>query len=153
MSDFEEWLNRDKKKKRGTYRDRVLSGEQKSWKDKKKTRLNAFSKKQQKKNTSYENAKAKYLKENPACEICGKTDNLSIHHKAKRGDLIDDPDFFMTTCLTGTYLNDMFPELNRTEGCHNVIESNKRWAREQGYLFSDSEVQEIKRAKDSSAGR
>lgn len=99
--------------------------------------LNPVSKKQSKKLQAYAKAReSHYSKEsNRSCAVCGGVDNLSIHHINKRGDRISDEEGFITLCLQGDYLEQLYPELNKgTGGCHGFIEANKGWAREKGYL-------------------
>lgn len=103
----------------------------------KRTRLNKVSKKQKKKNQETAKAyKEHYTKEeNRCCHFCGRVDGLSVHHIAKRSGGNHDKQL-ITLCLVGDYLDQLYPELNHSHqgGCHNFIEANKSWAREQGYL-------------------
>lgn len=87
---------------------------------------------------AYKVARLKHLGEKTACEICGNTESLSIHHIAGRsGKLLIDPNNFLVTCMSGsTYLNEKYPESNQTEGCHPWIERNLKLARELGYAKS-----------------
>ena len=103
----------------------------------KKTPLNPISKKQQKKLREYKKAREEHYsdEENQKCFLCGSTKNLSIHHIAKRGNLISDQSRFITLCLTGNYLNALYPDHNQSgAGCHGHVEANKDWARQYGYI-------------------
>lgn len=102
----------------------------------KKTKLNPVSKKQKKRLQEYEKAKEKHYKHdaNRVCAICGSSNNLSIHHKSKRGSNIASD--LVTLCLIGNYLSNLHPELNpSSSGCHGFVEANKGWARENGWLL------------------
>lgn len=140
--EFLKWISdklSGKKKKKGkTYRDRVLSGEQLDFRRKPRKYMRQQSKKGRKRQSKYSKAASEYLKENPFCEICGREENLSIHHKAGRnGSLLWDKRYFMTTCMIGYVLDKMFPNSNKnhTGGCHGWIEANKNLAREKGWIL------------------
>tara|TARA_R110001583_G_C5485364_1_gene394249 strand:+ start:389 stop:661 length:273 start_codon:yes stop_codon:yes gene_type:complete len=62
----------------------------------------------------------KYLSEHPTCECKGCNRNsVDIHHTKKpRKKYMNAVDTWMAVCRT----------------CHEEIENNKSWAREQGYL-------------------
>lgn len=100
--------------------------------------LNPVSKKQKKKNSSYQQATTEHFKDeaNQKCFLCGSTEALSIHHRRKRGKHIDDPFYFMTLCMIGDYLDKQYPDMNHSHsgGCHGFVEGNKEWAREKGYI-------------------
>lgn len=137
QEDFEKWLEKknNKKKKEGTYRERVLSGEQKSWKDssKKKSKLSRKSNKESSRQSKYRKASKEYLEDHPRCELCGNPSSLSIHHKMGRsGEYLWDKSFFMTLCLLGYAMDRAYPDSNHshTGGCHGWVEANKRLARE-----------------------
>lgn len=138
--DFEEWLKKKENriKKKGTYRERVLRGEQKNWINSSRKKLRKVSKKESSRLTKYKKASKKYLKDHPRCEICGSRNNLSIHHKMGRsGDYLFDKAFFMTTCLIGKCLDIKYPNSvhNHTGGCHGWIESNKKKSRKLGFIL------------------
>lgn len=104
----------------------------------KKTKLNAVSKKQKKRNQEYKHARELHysIEANRMCALCSRTDHLSIHHVSKRGANLSDHTKFVTLCLVGSYMDEKYPESNHSHqgGCHAWIEANKTWARENGYL-------------------
>lgn len=106
----------------------------------KKTRLNPVSKKQKKKNNEYNKAKKVHYADeaNRVCLFCGTSNNLSIHHTAKRlnGKLMDETSF-ITLCLAGDFMDRKHPDSNHshTDGCHGWLEANKSWARDNGYII------------------
>lgn len=137
--DFKEWISKklSKNKKKGrTYRERVLSGEQKSFRQKPGKGLRKVSKKRKKEHLEYSKVSKKFLIENPECEICGQREHLSVHHKKGRGKYLCDTEHFMVACVVGNYLDAVYPESNHfhTGGCHGWIEANKEKARELGYI-------------------
>jgi Mn-dependent DtxR family transcriptional regulator len=99
-------------------------------------RIKHISSKMKDRLEKYKLAKATYNVAN--CEVCGNTENLSIHHIAGRsGKLLYDHANFLQVCMAGsTYLNEKYPESNQTEGCHPWIERNLKLARELGYSKS-----------------
>jgi hypothetical protein len=96
--------------------------------------LNPVSKKRKKKNVNYkESVESHYADEkNQTCFLCGCSNNLSIHHKKKRGKVLDDEFYFVTLCLIGDYMDRLHPDSNHshTGGCHGWVEGNKEQARE-----------------------
>jgi hypothetical protein len=48
----------------------------------------------------------------------GELPALHVHHKRGRGPHLNDPDTYLGVCVR----------------CHDYIENNRRWAKEQGYL-------------------
>lgn len=102
----------------------------------KRSALKPVSNKQRKKLSVYSKVKAEHLQDNSSCELCGCTNNLSIHHVAKRGDNLSNKDKFMTLCLMGDYMDQQYPDSNHshTGGCHGWVEGNKELARKLGYL-------------------
>lgn len=138
--DFEKWiLNKNSKRKNTgkTYRERVLSGEQKGFRDKPRSKLKSASKKKRKELSEYKKECNKFLRDNPKCEICGREENLSIHHKMGRGKNLCNPNYFMSACLVGGFLDNKYPDSNHnhTGGCHGWIEANKTLSRELGYIL------------------
>lgn len=127
MESFDDYMKR---------REDRLNGVPKQKKERKG--LRPVSKKQSKKLQAYKKARDEHYSsdENKRCAICGRTNGLSIHHESKRGNEIANADRFITLCLIGSYLDELYPELNHshTGGCHGFIEANKSWAREKGYL-------------------
>jgi hypothetical protein len=96
-----------KPKKSKNYRERVLSGEQKQWKRKRTPEQVKYAKE------SVEWLKSK------ACEICGTTSNLTVHHKARRGKLLNAKEYWMVVCVF----------------CHDEIHQNETKAEKQGYII------------------
>lgn len=128
MESFEDYMRRKE--------ERRLNGKKKP-QGLKKSRLRPVSKKQSKRNQAYAKAREEHYSDdsNKACAICGRTENLSIHHSAKRGSNIADARTFITLCVIGDTLARTHPELNYSSlGCHGFVEANKGWARENGYL-------------------
>jgi hypothetical protein len=101
-----------------------------------RTPLRPISKKQQKRNAEYAKFREEHYKDesNQVCFICGQRANLSVHHISGRGSNTTKEGSAISLCLSGSYLSDIYPELNRAEGCHGFIHRNQNWAREQGYL-------------------
>ena len=129
-SSIHEWLERKEKgsvkpKRKAITRSKRLG---------KKQSLKPISEKQKKKNSSYASAKAKFYakEENRSCFLCGGVNHLSIHHKSKRGNLIDDLNTFVTLCLVGNFMDLKYLESNHSHqgGCHSWVEANKSIARE-----------------------
>jgi hypothetical protein len=81
-------------------------------------RIKPVSDKRRKLNEEYSKVRKEYLAEHPRCEICGQQ-ATDIHHKKRRGKHLLAKDTFMACCRP----------------CHNRIESNPGWARENGYLI------------------
>lgn len=97
------------------------------------SRLNPVSKKRKKKNVDYKEASESHYSEekNQRCFLCGKIDNLSIHHKKKRGKYLDDEFYFVTLCIAGSqFMNEKYPDSNPADSCHQWVEANKGLARE-----------------------
>ncbi len=105
----------------------------------KKTALNKVSKKQKKKNSEYKKAReSHYSKEsNQVCFICGRSNNISIHHSRKRGGNTSNEETFFTLCLIGNFADKLYPNSNHSHsgGCHGWVEGNKSIAREIGLLI------------------
>jgi hypothetical protein len=80
-------------------------------------RLNPVSSKHKAELAVYSDKRKTYLLCNPYCEICGvfATD---IHHKERRGKNLNNEETWMPLCRF----------------CHQKVESNGKWARENGYL-------------------
>ena len=96
--------------------------------------LSPVSKKQKKKNASYQKEKTEFLSDekNQQCFLCGSTSSLSIHHRRKRGEYVDDPLYFMTLCMMGDFMDQKYPDSNHSHagGCHGWVEGNKDMARQ-----------------------
>lgn len=134
---FDDWQKRKEEKRSGGAK-KVPAKQLRSSGGLKRGRLNPISKKQKKKNLEYAKAKKEFYskEDNQWCAICGQTTGLSIHHTEKRiGGNLADQSTFLTLCLTSNFLNDKHPELNQSaSGCHGFVESNKGWARLNGFL-------------------
>ena len=130
LSSIHEWLERKEKGSVKPERKAITRSKRFG----KKQSLKPVSEKQKKKNSSYALAKAKHYhnEDNQECFLCHCRDNLSIHHKAKRGNLIDDLDTFLTLCLVGNFMDLKYLESNHSHqgGCHSWVEANKSIARE-----------------------
>lgn len=102
-------------------------------------RLNPVSKKHKKRLSGYKESREEFYKDevNQKCFLCGSVNNLSIHHKKKRGKETDDPFYFVTLCIIGNYMDLEYPDANHSHsgGCHGFIEGNKSIARELGLLL------------------
>jgi hypothetical protein len=138
--EFAKWIYEKslRKKKTGNYQSRIISGDQLTWGTKKRKPMRKSSIKRSKEEGLYRKASLKHLKENPSCEICGRKDNLSIHHKSGRiGELLYDEGNLMTLCLIGYILDKKYPNSNHnhTGGCHGWVEANKSIARENGWIL------------------
>ena len=70
----------------------------------------------------YKVVRAEYLAEHPKCEVrgCGNK-SVEVHHKSGRvGDLLTDKRYFLAVC----------------RGCHQKIELNPLWAKENNYSLN-----------------
>lgn len=132
---FPDWL-RDKELKRAQKKEKAQR--EKRFSSLRRSPLNKVSKKQKKRNQEYHQALDRhYEKEsNKTCAICGSSNNLSIHHKEGRGSKVASEETFVTLCILGTRFNELYPDLNPNNGlgCHQGVEANKGWARENGFL-------------------
>lgn len=79
--------------------------------------MNRVSDKHRKELKEYSKIRYDYFMLNHFCEICGNA-ATDIHHKARRGKNLNNTDTWMPVCRP----------------CHMRIESNGKWARENGYL-------------------
>ena len=106
--------------------------------EKKRKKIRLVSRQMGQRLALYNAFKAVTMQKVKACQVCGNTESLSIHHIAGRsGKLLYDPENFLVVCMAGsTYLNEKYPESNQTEGCHPWIERNLKLARELGYSKS-----------------
>jgi hypothetical protein len=88
-------------------------------------KLKPRTKKRAKQEREYLKKREKYLQNKPSCEICLQP-ATTIHHPAGRiGELLTDDTLFIGLCMT----------------CHERVEQNPIWAKEQGYsLPRNSEV-------------
>ena len=91
----------------------------------KRSPLRKVSPKQSKRLTAYSRLRKDYLNEHPVCQVKGCANPASdIHHMGdgvgpKRGSNTNNVDTWLATCRP----------------CHVFIESNKSWARANGYLI------------------
>jgi hypothetical protein len=75
--------------------------------------------------TEYRKVRDQFLREHPRCECvindwrC-RMEATQVHHKRGRGADTCNTEFFMAVCF----------------GCHEHIEKNRKWAKEQGYLLN-----------------
>ena len=83
----------------------------------KRSRLRPRSKKREKLDAIYYEKRREFLALNPDCHICGGI-ATDVHHTARRG---------------ANYLN-VLSWLPLCRSCHAKVESNGKWARENGYL-------------------
>ena len=79
--------------------------------------MNRVSDKHRKELKEYSKIRYDYFMLNHFCEICGEA-ATDIHHKARRGKNLNNTETWMPVCRP----------------CHMRIESNGKWARENGYL-------------------
>lgn len=82
--------------------------------------------KQKEFNRYHNEVKPKWLEEHPSCEfdlgngcICGISWGTTIHHKMRRGKFLNDARYYISLCPVH----------------HDWVESNKREARELGYIL------------------
>ena len=80
--------------------------------------MNRVSDKHRKELDEYSKIRRDYFMLNHFCEICGEA-ATDIHHKARRGSNLNKTETWMPVCRK----------------CHMKIESNGKWARENGYLI------------------
>jgi hypothetical protein len=133
---LEDWIT--KKEKRANWIDERDGRRGLPRKPLRKSKLNPVSKKQKKRNKEYKYAKEQHYssEENRVCFCCGSPNNLSIHHKEKRGINTSNRESFITLCIMGNYMDERYPESNHSHsgGCHGWVEANKSQARELGLL-------------------
>ena len=80
--------------------------------------MNRVSDKHREELKEYSKIRYDYFMLNHFCEICGNA-ATDIHHKARRGKNLNNTETWMPVCRP----------------CHMRIESNGKWARENGYLI------------------
>lgn len=101
--------------------------------------LKKISKKQKKRNADYKKAREEHYskEENQKCFLCGTTNNLSIHHMAKRLDRIADASSFVTLCLMSNAMDIKYPESNHSHsgGCHSWAHANASLSKELGLII------------------
>ncbi len=79
--------------------------------------MNRVSEKHREELKEYSKIRYDYFMLNHFCEVCGEA-ATDIHHKARRGKNLNNTETWMPVCRP----------------CHMRIESNGKWARENGYL-------------------
>ena len=83
--------------------------------------IKPISNKKSKELSKYRKLRDEYMKVNSLCEVRGCNKKaVDLHHKISREFALLDIDVFMAVCRE----------------CHNKIESDDRWARENGYKLS-----------------
>lgn len=82
-------------------------------------RIAPVSDKQKERLVKYRIVRDKFLRDNPNCEICGNTP-VELHHKMPRAYSLCDVSVFMSVCRS----------------CHERIERDDSWARENGYKIN-----------------
>lgn len=82
-------------------------------------RIAPVSEKQKERLVEYRIVRDKFLRDNPNCEICGDTP-VELHHKKPRAYFLTDVSIFMSVCRS----------------CHERIERDDSWARENGYKIN-----------------
>ena len=98
----------------------------------KRTKINTASKdpKKVKERKEYKNLRRDYLLNNPTCQFVDKHgvrcehQATDIHHKAGRGRLLNDINYWMGLC----------------RHCHDFIHNNQKWAMEVGFLVHQASL-------------
>lgn len=75
----------------------------------------------------YAKKRAAYLTEHPTCEVCGQARATQIHHTKRRGKFYLDESSWCGCCFH----------------CHHKIESDPKWAEENGYLDKNRNSRKI----------
>lgn len=87
----------------------------------KRKAMNPISDKKSKELAEYRKLRDVYMIVNPICEVRGCSRRATdLHHKVSREFALLDTDVFMAVCRE----------------CHNKIEENDKWARDNGYKLS-----------------
>ena len=87
----------------------------------KRKAINPISDKRSKELAEYRKLRDVYMIVNPICEVRGCSRRATdLHHKVSREFALLDTDVFMAVCRE----------------CHNKIEENDKWARDNGYKLS-----------------
>lgn len=96
-------------------------------KEKKVHKIKPRARRRVKQESEYTKAKKEYLEEHPDCECCIREQNeiinpaTTIHHKKGRIEsLLCDKTYFLAACFD----------------CHEFIEKNPEWAKQNGYSLS-----------------
>jgi len=86
-----------------------------------KSTIKQVSNKKAKELSKYKRLRDEYMKVNSFCEVRGCSRKaVDLHHKISREFALLDIDVFMAVCRE----------------CHNKIEENDKWARDNGYKLS-----------------
>ena len=85
-----------------------------------RTRIKVYNSKRSRQVTAYKKVRYDFLMANPICEVCGGMATEIHHVKGRMGELLINPDYFLAVCRK----------------CHDNIESNPTWAKENGYSLS-----------------
>ena len=84
------------------------------------TRIKPRSNKRAAEEREYLRRREKYLTLHPECEVCGGVATTIHHKKGREGKLLINVMYFLGCCMP----------------CHNKIELNPIWAKEQGYSIN-----------------
>lgn len=113
----------EKPEKKLNYRERVKSGLQTTWKDKKHKGLKSISDAEQARLDKYYPIRFAFLKENFVCQIqiqCDGKLSQDVHHMMGRSDqFLWNTKFFAATC----------------RACHQWVEDHKNQARKNGWIL------------------
>lgn len=131
--ELEELLPMQKKPKKSlNYHEKVAAGQIRGG-------LRPISKKRQPEQAKYSRESVKWL-EGKCCKVCGTENNLSVHHTAGRGALLNVKSLWIAACLIGSeeFLKKKYPNSNHSHsgGCHGWIEANHSLSRELGYVIT-----------------
>jgi len=136
MDEIPEYQHKPEKKK--NYEERIKSGEQKHWQNKPRQRLRHTSQKRAPELREYARESVAFLRDK-TCALCGTADNLSLHHMAGRGKLLNEQKYWIPLCLIGSeaWIRDKYPDTNHSHsgGCHGWVEANKTLAKELGFII------------------
>lgn len=90
-------------------------------KPKKNYKINIVSEKRKTELAEYRKERKSYLSLHPICQVCNISETTEIHHKkGKIGKLLYNPLYFLAVCRP----------------CHNKIENNPEWSKENGYSLN-----------------
>ena len=88
---------------------------------KKRKRIRGVSIQRERENKLYSKARKEHLSDDPNCGVCRNKKATTVHHmKGRIGPLIYDKRWFLSACMP----------------CHEEIELNPQWAKEQGYSIN-----------------
>lgn len=92
----------------------------KSPKKKEQKPIRRVSAKRSKENVQYLKVRLEFLNENQTCKCCGASATDVHHSKGRLGASLTDKAFFVALCRR----------------CHDKVENNPIWAKEQGYSLN-----------------